>query len=62
MSRMCGKTDGLHLQIIEEFEVAGGLGGPLDSLAQGHSAGSPFSPVCAMHSVKCAGSFGYAAH
>lgn len=59
---MCGKINGLHLQVIEEFEVAGGLGGPLDGLAQGHSAGSPFGPVCAAYSVEGACSFGYAAH
>lgn len=57
-----GKADGLHLQVIEESEVAGGLGGPLDGLAQGHSAGPAFGPVCAVNSVKGAGSFGYAAH
>lgn len=59
---MCGKSGGLHLQVIEEFEVGGGLGGPLDSLAQGHSAAAPFGPVCAAHSVKGACSSGYAAH
>lgn len=65
-NEMCGERvgsiDGLHLQVIEEFEVAGGLRGPLDSLAEGHSAGSPIGPVCAVHSVKGACGFGYAAH
>lgn len=56
------KTDGTHLQVIEEFEVAGGLRGPLDSLAQGNSASTTFGPVGAAYSVKGACGFGNAAY
>ena len=55
------KCDGPYLQIIEELELAGGLGGPLDSLPQGHSTGSTFGPVGAAHGVEGSGCFGHAA-
>lgn len=62
MNTMCANPTGLHLQAVEEFEVAGRLGGPLDSLAQGHGAGATLGPVGAAHSVEGPSSFGYAAH
>lgn len=56
------KCDGPYVQVIEEFEIGGGLSGPLDSLTQGHSTSSTFSPVGAAHSIKGSSSFGHPAH
>lgn len=51
----------IYLHIIEELEVAGGLRGPLDGLAQCHCTGATLGPVGAAHSIKRPRGLGHAA-